>query len=427
MVHPIQTAQKQWHWYARAAAALLVVLSITVWVYYASLTYPFEFDDLSNIVKLFKVRFATFHSLFFANSRWISYWLNAFYYSLLPEGHKFDPYLYRVGNLIIHLIAGTAVFVTTTLLQKSKCTPDIIKRVGALFPFLATALFLLHPVQTQTVSYVIQGQLEGGAGAFIFIMTSLFLIATATTIPLMRWVLLAALFITAALSCGSKEIIIVTPVLLLLIDWFFVACGVWESLKKRWWLHTIVFSIIVGLYLYLLKPDYFLNILGCKMELQSNVGNMLTETRLEKITASSFFISQFKVIVHYLTIFFWPFSMSVDYDWKLSKHFCAPDALFPFLLLLALGIYIFSRLRRNSTDLLSFCLLWFFIGILPRSSIIPSTELLADYKTYIASFGAIQKDTCQVVIPFWLSWHNPNSFAHSINCIIIFFQCSISN
>ena len=37
--------------------------------------------------------------------------------------------------------------------------------------------------------------------------------------------------------------------------------------------------------------------------------------------------------------------------------------------------------------LFTFGMLWFFIAVLPRSSIIPSSELICDYKTYLASVG----------------------------------------
>src|SRR5205823_4482593 len=107
----------------------------------------------------------------------------------------------------------------------------------------------------------------------------------------------------------------------------------------------------------------------------------------DTITPWIFFISQFKVILHYLVMFLWPFNISVEYDWVLAKGFFAFDCLVPLTILLAIAAALFYRLRKNSADLLSFALLWFFVSIAPRSSIIPSPELLVDYKTYTASFG----------------------------------------
>ena len=54
-----------------------------------------------------------------------------------------------------------------------------------------------------------------------------------------------------------------------------------------------------------------------------------------------------------------------------------------------MGYFIVCRLKKDRTDLIAFGLIWFLVTILPRSSIIPSTELVADYKTYAASMGIL--------------------------------------
>ena len=45
--------------------------------------------------------------------------------------------------------------------------------------------------------------------------------------------------------------------------------------------------------------------------------------------------------------------------------------------------------KQNATSIIAFGFLWFFIAIGPRSSFIPSSELLTDYKTYLASLGVL--------------------------------------
>jgi tetratricopeptide (TPR) repeat protein len=94
-------------------------------------------------------------------------------------------------------------------------------------------------------------------------------------------------------------------------------------------------------------------------------------------------------MVHYITIFVWPFAISVEYDWKLVKGFFALDCIVPFCLLLGLAGYTVYRLYKNRIDRFAFAVLWFFITILPRSTIIPSSELLADYKTYVSSLAPV--------------------------------------
>ena len=198
---------------------------------------------------------------------------------------------------------------------------------------------------------------------------------------------LAVLYAAIFIAPGTKEIAIVSPLLILLVDWFFVAQGNVRALARRWWLHASIFIGIFGLYLYFLKPEYFTTILGLKMELHNNMGNQLTDSTHSRITPLWYCISQFKVILHYIAMFFWPFNISVDYDWVMVESFFALDCLLPFLALCTLALYTLYRLRKNRADVISFGIMWFFIAVLPRATIIPGTELVADYKTYLASIG----------------------------------------
>ena len=381
MVEEAPTVFERWQWYMPP----FILATITGLFYYPSLYYAFQFDDLANIEKFYDIRHKTFGDLFFKSSRWISTWLNTVYYKIL----KFNPFYYRVGNVTAHTITGILVFFVIMLALKNIKKDNFFKRNTFALAFLTALLFLLHPVQTQTVSYVIQGQLEGLAGLSVMLMVLIFLLLAQAQKRLVKILLTSLLFLVAVLACGTKEIVIISPVLLWLIDWFFVACGSVQSFKKRLWLHAGVSAIIFGIYLYFLKPAYFASVFGFTMTLRSNVGNLLTEYHNETITSGSYCISQFKVIVHYLWIFIWPFNISIDYDWILVKSFFSSACIFPLLLLITIGYLLLARLKKNSTDLICWGALWFFVSILPRSSIIPSTELVADYKTYFASVGIL--------------------------------------
>jgi len=84
----------------------ILLAAITVFVYWPSMHYAFQFDDVANITKHFSIRHNTFWQLFMTGSRWIAYWLNAIHFSI----GRFDPFSYRVGNLIIHTINGMLTF-----------------------------------------------------------------------------------------------------------------------------------------------------------------------------------------------------------------------------------------------------------------------------------------------------------------------------
>ena len=351
--------------------------------YTPSLNYNFQFDDLANITKLFHIRHTTFSTIFFGGPRWISNWLNTMHYKI----GKFAPFSYRLFNVISHSMTSILIFYLFYLALSGLKKKSFFSKNAFIIAFTTAFIFLLHPVQTQTVSYVIQGQLEGLAGFFITSITLCFLILSRSKSFLTRTLLTGLLLILATFSCGTKEIAIISPFLLLIFDWFFIAQGDTQSLKSRLLLHGIYFITIFGIYLYFLKPTFFINLLGLKIEARNNIGNVLTENPADKILPFPFFISQFKVILHYLFMFIWPFIISVEYDWKLVKGFFALDCFFPFLALCFLTFIVIKLLLKDRANITTFGLIWFFICIAPRSSFIPSSELLTDYKTYTGSVG----------------------------------------
>ena len=360
-----------------------ILAGLTALFYSPSLRYAFQFDSVANITKQFAIRHNGFWSLFLKNTRWISYWLNSVYYSI----DQFKPFFYRLGNMLIHITNGLLIFFILFLALKNLKQKNFFSTNAFSISFFTSILFLLHPVQTQTVSYVIQGQLEGLAALFILSVVLCFFLVSRTSTILSKTVLTVLLFALALLSCGTKEIAIISPALLLLFDWFFIAQGQWNLLKKRAFLHVSITLFIFGVYLYFLKPGFFTSILGLQRTANNNIGNVITQKAGVKITPWMFFRSQFKVVLHYLWMFIWPFNISVEYDWVLSRGILYPDAFFPLLALAGIVASVFKLLRRNMTNLVGFGFLWFFICIAPRSSIIPSPELLVDYKTYLASFG----------------------------------------
>ncbi len=356
---------------------------ITALVYKPSLTYEFQFDDIANITKHFDIRHNSIKNLFLSGTRWVSYWLNSVYYSI----SKFNPFPYRAGNVTIHTINGIIIFLILYLALNSLKKKNFFKEHAWLIACTTGLLFLLHPVQTQTVSYVIQGELEGVAALLILSMSLCLLVYARAKAPAARASLIVLLFFLALISTGTKEIACISPALLLLFDWFLIAQGDLKSFRSRISLHAALASFIVGIYLWLLKPAFFTNIITLSQNARNNIGNVITHDPSSPITPWMFLFSQFKVILHYLWIFIWPFDISVEYDWMMVRGFFYPDCIFPLIGLSIIAYCVYVLLRKDKTSTLAFGALWFAVAMAPRASLIPSSELIVDYKTYTASFG----------------------------------------
>ena len=134
-----------WKW---TLAAVIVLAAATAIAYYPSLSYNFQFDDIYNIQKFFHLRINDLKAWAFGGGRWISYVLNAIHYKI----GKHNPFVYRRSNMIFHITTGLLIFfVTSVSLLGLKKYGSVVKKA---FPiaFFTAILFLLHPVQTQTVS-----------------------------------------------------------------------------------------------------------------------------------------------------------------------------------------------------------------------------------------------------------------------------------
>lgn len=387
-------------------AAPVILTIATIITYLPSLYYDFQFDDIANITKNFNIRHNTFSDLFFTSTRWIIFWLNSLQYSI----SKFNPFTYRVGTVCVHTMNGLLLFAILKTMLSSLNKESFFKRNSFGLSFLTALMFLLHPVQTQTVSYVIQGELEGIAAFCAFSMLLSFLWINYTKNTPVRLFLYFLYFFLAVVITGTKEIAIVVPFLVILFDWFFVAQGNKKSFFSRTWFHGITSAIIFSLYIYFMKMKFFVELFGLKMQTGNNIGNVITADPNELITPTHFLISQFKVILHYLWIFIWPMNISVEYDWMLSRSFFAPDCIFPFIALCTIIYLVVKLLQRNPTNIVAFGLLWFGIVIAPRASIMPSPELMVDYKTYMGSAGWLLILAAALIkLLDWIKSYNKNA------------------
>ena len=82
-----------------------------------------------------------------------------------------------------------------------------------------------------------------------------------------------------------------------------------------------------------------------------------------------YLLTQFRVMVTYIRLLFLPFNQNLDYDYPISKSiFELPvvNQLFIFIAILYFAKRLFSKYR-----LISFSIFWFFLTLLPESSILP--------------------------------------------------------
>ncbi len=344
-----------------------VLILAAVFVYRNSLTAAFLFDDLLKIVDNSAVhhpaeswaaiatgpRPATTVSLAanFALARWFS-------------GDGLDVRGYHVVNLLIHALAGLALF-------------GLVRRTIEIGPFSATAkqsatrvafavalLWLVHPLQTEAVTYTIQRS-EGLMG-LCYLLTLYALARGATSLRHRRsW---HAVGVTAcAVGMGSKEVMVTAPVCALLYDRIFLA-GSWrEVMRRRWRLHVglaATWAVLGGSFRFILGRG---------------AGSSGAGFRLDRVTPWDYALSQPGVLAHYLRLAFWPSPLCLDYDWPPARTWTAivPPAMLVAILLTAAAWALWRR------PALGFVGVSFFLILAPTSSIMPIADRAAEHRMYL--------------------------------------------
>ena len=363
----------------------LVLGFVTFIFYWRSFSYGFVFDDYPTIVNYFHLKTASMWELFFSNSRWLSRVLHV----LLARQWGVQPLPFRIAGFCLHIASGILIFWLLWLAFSRFASTSFFARNAYACATVTAGLFLLHPVQTQTVPYITQSGIEGLVVFFTMLVLLLFTLAVISRLVFVRFVCYAGALCAAVLATGTKEIIIVLPVLVMLFDWFLLARGRWDFFKPRVIVHAM---LLLGMLAPLMKfrviqPSVAATVRQVAVPLKNNRGNMLTQNRHQKITPYRYFISQFRVICHYLKIFFWPNNLSFDYEIKLAPAFWSLQVLVPLFFLLTLFFLMLLLFMANPASIAVFGLAWFFVALLPRASFFPSTELVCDYKTYLPSFG----------------------------------------
>lgn len=265
----------------------------------------------------------------------------------------FDTWSYHAFNLIVHLSSTVFVFLIVCHIQLLKNKPNLT------LAFFIALIWAMHPIQTQSVTYIIQ-RAESLMGLFYLgtVFFSLLYFQTSKRL----WLILAV--VAFYLGIGSKPIIVTAPVAVLLLQVFFYSNSWLQNIKKAKCLYGCFFLgwILLGLQLGLAPLD---NTAGFSVK---------------NISPLDYFLSQFKVITFYIYQVVWPNQLALDYSWSMPKNIFL-EIIIPGIfigLLLAGGVYGF--IKRKIWGLL---LLLYFLLLLPSSSFIPIKDIVFLHRLYL--------------------------------------------
>jgi tetratricopeptide (TPR) repeat protein len=376
--------------FARPAivAAVLVAAAIAL-AWGNSLSAPFEMDDFSSIHDNASIRhlwsFAWLHPPANAGQTVSGRPVLNFSFALNYALGGLDVRGYRAANILVHALAALTLFgiVRRTVEGSPRCrTGSSAGRPGApLFALAVALIWLVHPLQTESVTYVVQ-RAESLMGLFCLLTLYCFIRgAESVSDPPPRqvedlpcrqarriWFSLS--FVFCLLGMGTKEVTVTVPVLVLFYDRTFAAGGFAAAWRRR-----------RGYYLALGSTWLVL------AALVATTGGNRGGTSGFNVDAGwgAYWLTQFKAVGHYLALSLWPQSQVFEYGTFRMKD--AGEVLPYALTVLALGIASVVALWRR--PVLGFLGFWFF-GILAPTSLVPGTiQMIVEHRMYLPLIAVV--------------------------------------
>ena len=255
-----------------------------------------------------------------------------------------DPRAHHAVNLFLHLLCGLLVYAISV---------RILSPPAAL---LASALFLVHPIQSEPVAYLAGGRAE--------LIAAVGILGTvwALSAPHLTWGLLGVAGVSAVVAVGGKELgVLALPLAALYACWF-----------RPWrWSWRVTGGVLLGLFTFgsLLGGVFQARILG-------NLYLAMTERGVVAYAAL-----QSVALWQYLAMVVWPVWQTVDHDIELATRGLT---LLTLTLTLTLVPLLFWARRR--WPVISFGIAWLLLSLAPRF-IVRQAEYLNEHQVYVAFMG----------------------------------------
>lgn len=294
-----------------------------------------------------------------------NYWRPVLLLVFSAEWHLWreNPIGYHLVNMLFHAANGILVFVFLSRLLKRKS-----------LPFIVALVFLVHPLQTEAVTYV------SGLGdplSACFLLLSLIVYLQWRTKPRFTSLpfFLSAIFFSLALM--SKEITIVLPGLLLAVEFFFP-----QEMRARQQIAASAkriapFAVLAAAYI-LLRAT-LLNFGGTFNLYQEQ--NAFTSSILLRV------FTFFESLATYVRLLLVPTHLHMERSMEPAVSFVSIPVLLGALLFIGLLWAALVAWRRKEY-VIPFGIAWFFIALLPMSNIfIPVNGLLYEHWMYVPMVG----------------------------------------
>jgi tetratricopeptide (TPR) repeat protein len=367
--------------------SLVGILALCFLAYLPGLWGGFVFDDSVNLIENNQLQIETFSwdalsgAALSGNAGMLKRPISMASFALNHLATGLDPFYFKLTNLCLHLLNGVLVYWFTQMLWRAarfRCQDKTCRVPGGWVPLLASAFWLLHPIQLTSVLYVVQRMTS--LSAIFTLLGLIFYVWGRLRLGVGRrgWpFILTGTFVFGLLSVLSKENGALLPIYALACEPLLFRLNARRARERRLvlayfagilWLPAIVATGYV-----LTHPDGVLG--GYAAREFSLCERLLTEAR---------------VLWSYLGLILVPNHAALGLyhdDIAISTGILAPVTTAPAVLGL-LGMVLAAWFARRSHPILAFAIFWFLGGHLMESTVIP-LEIAHEHRNYLPVFGPL--------------------------------------
>lgn len=295
----------------------------------------------------------------------------------------FNPRWYRLLNVVMHfgsawLLAALLVVLGRKLASQGRLRQESIPFIAA----VAAVLFAVHPLATESVTYVIQRFTSMGT-MFLLLALVLYFVSFESSKRLWRIVLRSSAVIALLAGHLTKENTAPAPLLALMIDGLVLQLGAVAALRRAWPLLLCLPLVPAMVY----QSATALNGGG-------SWGGALNLTNCvdKPIAHLTYIFTETVVLVRYLGLLLWPAGQNLLPDQEAFASWTAGPVIASTLLLVTLlGLAMGFWKRHGSRDaraaLAGAGVVWFFATISITSGLVPLPDFMAEHRTYLPSIG----------------------------------------
>ncbi len=368
IVHSFFNPSSRWYYPLRWLVLILLGLAI----YAQTFGFSFVFDDNYFMFNTPYIRgFDKINQIWtiFPKTRMVGVYSFALNYCI----NRLNPQGYHIFNFGIHLLAVGLVWATAAVLFK------IVGWIPQDLPFIIALLFLVHPCQTQAVTYISQ-RFESMATVFYIGSIYSYLCGRISSSKRRRIFLFTCSVGFAVLGILTKEVAVTIPLMILAVEFILLNRSPFNFKKSPSWklylLITVLGALFVFLFMKMVRTNFVDIYFHFSAPSESHNGDM--------ITGGKYVLTQMRVFLTFLRLLILPVNQNADYDYPLSTGLLHPPLTLVGLCLVGFITFLIFRLRKQ-WPLIAFGFAWILIIFSINTA--PRVNVIFEHKLYLISFG----------------------------------------